>query len=180
MKIIFVDAENVGLKELEKIKASIVDKVLVFSRVESIKQTCEKLLYLCLSDYPEGANQADFHIIAYLSRTLVSLSRNELNLITFELFSNDENLISAFKFQCDLLGGNSEAIRTKPDVVVSIVPKSAEDKIYNSLKQPTELAPLQDKLKLPKSEFTKAINSLVKEIKIERSVESKKKWVQVR
>ena len=64
MKIIFVDAENVGLKELEKIKASIVDKVLVFSRVESIKQTCEKLLYLCLSDYPEGANQADFHIIA--------------------------------------------------------------------------------------------------------------------
>ena len=63
---------------------------------------------------------------------------------------------------------------------MSIVPKSAEDKIYNSLKQPTELAPLQDKLKLPRSEFTKAINSLVKEIKIERSVESKKKWVQVR
>ena len=33
MKMIFVDAENVGLKELEKINASVVDKVFVFSRL---------------------------------------------------------------------------------------------------------------------------------------------------
>ena len=203
MKIIFVDAENIGLKELEKIEALIVDKVFVFSRVEKIKQTCEKLLYLCLSDYPEGANQADFHIIANLSRTLASLSRKELNLITFQLFTNDENLISAFEFQCTLLGGNCEAIRTKSDVVVPIaaktapkaVPKTApkaapktvpkavqtaEHKIYNSLKKPTELGPLQGKLGLSKQTFTKAVNSLVKEDKIERSTESKKKWVQSR
>ena len=195
MKIIFVDAENIGLKELEKIDAAIVDKVCVFSRVEKIKQTCEKLLYLCLSDYPEGANQADFHIIANLSRTLASLSRKELNLITFQLFTNDENLISAFEFQCTLLGGNCEAIRTKSDVVVpisaKIVPKTApktvpkavqtaEHKIYNSLKKPTELGPLQGKLGLSKQTFTKAVNSLVKEDKIERSTASKKKWVQSR
>ena len=199
MKIIFVDAENIGLKELEKIEALIVDKVFVFSRVEKIKQTCEKLLYLCLSDYPEGANQADFHIIANLSRTLASLSRKELNLITFQLFTNDENLISAFEFQCELLGGKCEAIRTKSDVVVPIaakaapkavpkavpktVPKAvqtAEQKIYNSLKKPTELGPLQGKLGLSKQTFTKAVNSLVKEDKIERSTESKKKWVQSR
>lgn len=180
MKIIFVDAENVGLKELEKIKAPIVDKVLVFSRLETFKQTCEKLLYLCLSNYPEGANQADFHIIAHLSKTLVLLSREELNLITFELFSNDENLISAFKFQCELLGGNCKIIRTRSELVVSIAPKSAENKIYNLLKVPTELAPLQEKLKLSRADFTKVINCLVKESKIKRSVESKKKWVQVR
>ncbi|MBF4269331.1 hypothetical protein EAY71_20920, partial [Vibrio anguillarum] len=67
MKVIFVDAENVGLKELEKINASIVDKVFVFSKSDAVKLVCEKSLYLCLNDYPTGQNQADFYIIAYLS-----------------------------------------------------------------------------------------------------------------
>ncbi len=44
MKMIFVDAENVGLKELEKINASVVDKVFVFlSQIQSslfVKSRC--------------------------------------------------------------------------------------------------------------------------------------------
>lgn len=54
MKMIFVDAENVGLRELEKINASVVDKVFVFSKSDSVKLVCEKSLYLFLSDYPTG------------------------------------------------------------------------------------------------------------------------------
>ncbi|MFY2506895.1 hypothetical protein ACN3E9_00880 [Vibrio pectenicida] len=37
MKIIFVDAENIGLKELEKVKATVVDKVFVFSKSDFTK-----------------------------------------------------------------------------------------------------------------------------------------------
>ncbi|MCG9230945.1 MULTISPECIES: hypothetical protein [Vibrio harveyi group] len=48
MKMVFVDAENVGLKELEKLRASAIDKVFVFSKSEAIKQCCEKnLFYIC-------------------------------------------------------------------------------------------------------------------------------------
>ncbi|ELV8755367.1 hypothetical protein QNE93_004293, partial [Vibrio vulnificus] len=46
MKMVFVDAENVGLKELEKLRASAIDKVFVFSKSEAIKQCCEKNLFL--------------------------------------------------------------------------------------------------------------------------------------
>ena len=82
--MIFVDAENVGLKELEKLKASVVDKVFVFSKVDSVIQFCEKQLYLCLSDYPCGANQADFYIIAYVARILAVLDKKQLGSIRFK------------------------------------------------------------------------------------------------
>ncbi|MBF4242492.1 hypothetical protein EA003_22225, partial [Vibrio anguillarum] len=111
MKVIFVDAENVGLKELEKINASIVDKVFVFSKSDAVKLVCEKSLYLCLNDYPTGQNQADFYIIAYLSRVLLALDKKQLGSIHFELYSNDENLITAFEFQCDQLGATCQSIR---------------------------------------------------------------------
>ena len=113
MKMIFIDAENIGLKEIEKAETCIIDKVFVFSKVESIKRSCEKLLYLCLSDYPDGANQADFYIIAYLSRILITLPKQQINTIEFELCTNDKNLISAFEFQCNLLRGKCTIIRTK-------------------------------------------------------------------
>ncbi|CAG23165.1 hypothetical protein [Photobacterium profundum] len=178
MKMIFVDAENVGLKELEKVEASIVDKVFVFSRVESIKQVCEKLLYLCLSDYPEGANQADFYIIAYLARVLTSLPRRQFCSVSFSLFSNDENLISAFKFQCAQLGAQCDVVRTKTNTVVVLKASTPAEKLYANLKQPKELAPLQKQLGLSKPDFTKAINELMAGSKIKRSAESKKMWVQ--
>lgn len=70
MKIIFVDAENIGLKELYKINTSIVDKVFVFSKNHAFKLICDQSLYHLLNDYPSGQNQADFYIIAYLSKVL--------------------------------------------------------------------------------------------------------------
>ena len=37
IKAIFVDVENIGLKELKKINAEIVDKVFVFSKSDAVK-----------------------------------------------------------------------------------------------------------------------------------------------
>ncbi len=147
MKMIFVDAENVGLKELEKINASVVDKVFVFSKSDSVKLVCEKSLYLFLSDYPTGQNQADFYIIAYLSRVLLALDKKQLGSVHFELYSNDESLISAFEFQCKQLGAPCQSIRTRDNTVVPIIKsqqtpqKSPEDKLLHALKSPRALDP---------------------------------------
>ncbi|MDG2657460.1 hypothetical protein P7M12_17175 [Vibrio parahaemolyticus] len=186
MKVIFVDAENVGLKELEKINASIVDKVFVFSKSDAVKLVCEKSLYLCLNDYPTGQNQADFYIIAYLSRVLLALDKKQLGSTHFELYSNDENLITAFEFQCGQLGATCQSIRTREQTVVPITessstspkPNSAEDKLLKALKSPHSLDPeFQQRLGLSKSDFTKAINELSKSNLIKRSPQSKKMWV---
>lgn len=186
MKVIFVDAENVGLKELEKINASIVDKVFVFSKSDAVKLVCEKSLYLCLNDYPTGQNQADFYIIAYLSRVLLALDKKQLGSIHFELYSNDESLITAFEFQCGQLGVNCQVIRTREQTVVPITesastspkPNSAEAKLLKALKSPHSLDPeFQQRLGLSKSDFSKAINELSKSNQIKRSPQSKKMWV---
>lgn len=66
MKVIFVDAENVGLKVIEKIERALSDKVLVFSKSPNIEQYCDKALFQHFSNYPSGSNQADFLIIANL------------------------------------------------------------------------------------------------------------------
>ncbi|MGS0675729.1 hypothetical protein [Shewanella sp. 125m-1] len=184
MKMIFVDAENVGVKELEKIDASVVDKVFVFSKSETVKLICEKSLYLYLSDYPSAPNQADFYIIAYLSRVLLALDKKQLNSVHLELYSNDESLILAFEFQCNQLGAAAICIRTRENTVVPIVNtstpklKSPQDKVFSALKSPRALDPsLQKQLGLSKSAFTKAINELSNSNKIQRSQQSKKKWV---
>ncbi|EJV9424752.1 MULTISPECIES: hypothetical protein [Vibrio] len=185
MKMIFVDAENIGLKELEKVKATVVDKVFVFSKSEAVKLVCEKSLFLCLSDYPTGSNQADFYIIAYLSRVLSSLENKQFGSVNFELYTNDESLIAAFEFQCDQRGTTCRVIRTKDDTVVNLPkptasnPKTPQDRVYSALKSPRPLDPsLQKHLGLSKSDFTKAINELSKANKIQRSEGSKRKWVQ--
>jgi hypothetical protein len=190
MEIIFVDAENIGSKGLEKLDTSIIDKVFVFSKSNTIKLVCEKKLYLFLTDYPCGSNQADFYIIAYLSRVLSSLNHTELTSIHFKLITNDESLISAFEFQCSQLGAISKIIRTnekiKADVntVVQLAPKpkhqtqSAEDKIISNLKLPTALNPdFRKKLGISQQEFSQATRELISKNKIKRSKESKKKWV---
>jgi hypothetical protein len=182
MKMIFVDAENIGLKELEKVKATVIDKVFVFSKLEAVQRVCEKSLFLYLSEYPAGANQADFYIIAYLSRVLLSLDKKQFGTVNFELYSNDENLLSAFEFQCEQVGANFKSIRTKDDTVVQMtsVQKniSPQDKIFSALKSPRPLDPsLQNQLGLSKSDFSKAIHELTKSKKIQRSAESKRKWV---
>ena len=206
MDIIFVDAENIGLKELEKLETSIIDKVFVFSKSNCIKLVCEKKLYLFLSDYPCGSNQADFYIIAYLSRVLSSLNHTELTSINFKLITNDESLISAFDFQCSQLGGISKIIKTnekiKTDVntVVQLTPvpepksvpkikpvpkpksvskpKSVEEKIISHLKSPETLNPeFRKKLGISQQDFSRATGELIRQNKIKRSKGSKKKWV---
>ncbi len=189
MKIIFVDAENVGFKGLEAIKSNIIDKVFVFSRVESIQSYSEQKLFLCLSDYPEGANQADFYIIAYLARVLASISKMEKNAIDFTLYSNDVSLIHAFKFQCELLGAKSQIVsfkqENKPTNVVCEISKSPKSEtikkqVFNMLNQPIGLYKIQTSLKLSKSVFSKAVNELVKDKKIQRVSKSGKNWVQIK
>ncbi|CAH0535568.1 hypothetical protein VST7929_03119 [Vibrio stylophorae] len=182
MKMIFVDAENIGLKALEKVKASVIDKVFVFSKLEPVQRVCEKSLFLYLSDYPSGANQADFYIIAYLSKVLLALDKKQFSTVNFELYSNDENLIAAFQFQCDQLGANVKSIRTKDDTVVqmpSVQKKiSPEEKVFSALKSPRSLDPsLQKQLGLSKPDFSKAIQSLTQSKKIQRSPECKRKWI---
>lgn len=184
MKMIFVDAENIGLKELEKVKATVVDKVFVFSKSEAVKLVCEKSLFLFLSDYPSASNQADFYIIAYLSRVLSSLEKKQFGSVNFELYTNDESLIAAFEFQCEQFGVTCRVVRTKDDTVVNLpkpisTSKTPEDKVYSALKSPRPLDPdLQKQLGLSKSDFSKAINGLSKANKIQRSKESKRKWIQ--
>lgn len=185
MKVIFVDAENIGLKEIERITASIVDKVFVFSKSDAVKLICEKSLYLSLSDYPSGANQADFYIISYLTRFLTALEKKQINLVSFELYSNDENLISAFIFQCDQLGAKSEIHRTKEQSVVPISnsakpqnASSAELKLLKALNSPQAFdLQFQQQLGLAKPVFTKTVNELHRDGKIMRDPDSKKKWV---
>ncbi len=180
MKMIFVDAENIGLKKLEKIAATVIDRVFVFSKSEAIKFVCEKSLFLCLSDYPTAPNQADFYIIAYLSRVLSALDKKQLKSIHFELYSNDESLIAAFEFQCKQLGATSNSIRTKEDTIVHLPElhnTTPEDKLFVALKSPHPLNPdLQKQLGLSKSDFSKAITTLSKAKKIQRSPENKRKW----
>ncbi|EJO2026786.1 hypothetical protein NRC85_005020 [Vibrio parahaemolyticus] len=185
MKFVFVDAENVGLKGIEKVKVNIADKVFVFSKSNAVKQYCEKEFYHHLSDYPTGQNQADFYIISYLSRVLSTIGQKNLPSIHFELFSNDESLITAFEFQCKKLGAQFRGVRTKDEVVVPITSKSknstqsAEDKIYAALKTPRNLDPsFQEQLGLSRQVFTRAVNVLSGSNKIQRSATDKKKWVQ--
>ena len=83
MKIYYVDAENVGIDFLEEQKISVLDKVFVFSNNESIKSECEKLLYTCVSGYSAGKNQADFYMIAHLTRLLSQLSDKEKGAVNF-------------------------------------------------------------------------------------------------
>ncbi|MBM7035003.1 hypothetical protein [Vibrio ulleungensis] len=185
MKFVFVDAENVGVKGIERVKATLADKVFVFSKSNSIQQHCEKELFHHLSDYPSGQNQADFYIISYLSRVLSTLEQQALASAHFELFSNDESLISAFEFQCKKLGAKFRVVRIKDEVVVPIVVNeksnfiSAEQKLYAALKSPKNLDPsFQEQLGLSRQAFTKAVNTLSSSNKIRRSDTDKKQWVQ--
>lgn len=187
MKIILVDAENVGLKGVEKIAPSVSDKVFVFSKSDNIEQFCEKEMYQHISDYPSGANQADFCIIAYLMRFLTHYDLKSLAQVVFELHSNDLNLISAFQYQCNRFSVKSESVQTKESSKVVALPveqkkskaDNAEERLYAALSKPRALdEALQKELRLPRQVFTKAINALSSSNKIVRSSETKKKWVQ--
>jgi len=133
MKIILVDAENVGLKGVEKIAPSVSDKVFVFSKSDNIEQFCEKEMYQHISDYPSGANQADFCIIAYLMRFLAHYDLKSLAQVVFELHSNDLNLISAFQYQCNRFEALQKELRLPRQVFTKAINAlSSSNKIVRS------------------------------------------------
>ena len=189
MKIIFVDAENIGFKRLEVIDANIIDKVFVFSRVDSILEYSEQKSFICLPDYPEGSNQADFYIIGYLSKMLANLSKTEKNLIEFVLYSSDVNLVNAFKFQCVSVGAKSKAVSFPNETVASNVvcnisktskDQKVENQIFNMLNKPKGLFDIKEALNLSKPVFTKAVNELISSNKIRRASKNGKLWIQIK
>ncbi|MEZ9617612.1 hypothetical protein AB4264_18250 [Vibrio sp. 10N.261.55.B8] len=186
MKVIFVDAENVGLKVIEKIERALPDKVLVFSKSPNIEQHCDKALFQHFSNYPTGSNQADFLIIANLTKYLTVYDMKALSKAEFVLYTNDQDLISAFEFQCEQHNISANIIRTREESkVISLpVPKPipldpVEERLFNALAEPRALDPeLQTELRLGRQTFTRVINSLLNANRIKRSETNKKLWVQ--
>lgn len=186
MKVVFVDGENVGLKVIEKLEATLSDKVLVFSKSANIEQHCDKVLFQHFSNYPSGSNQADFLIIANLTKYLTVYDLKALSKAEFVLYTNDQDLISAFEFQCEQHHISANIIRSREESkVISLpVPKPipldpVEEKLFNALAEPRALDPeLQTELRLGRQTFSRAINSLSNAKRIKRSDKNKKLWVQ--
>ncbi len=181
LKFIFVDAENVGFNAVAEVKASLSDKVYVFSKNTQIIELCERKLFQVFSSYPTGANQADFYIIGNLVGVLASLNDEQKKQCQFVLFSQDNSLIMAFKFQCHLHrvacaiplpSKNQALVETKSDF-------SIHQRILQQLQHPKSTEDVRKKLSIPKSDFTRALNELIKDKKIKRVPESQKKWVKV-
>lgn len=180
MKFAFIDAENLGLKELESIGAKISDKVFVFSKNDAVKVLCERKLFLFISSYPTGPNQADFYIIGNLVEVIASLTGEQKKASEFLLYSRDNSLAQAFNFQCKLHKVKFKA-PLEPKASSNVIPinqKGAiEQKIINMLVTPMAAEEIRKDLKASKPDFTKALNILIQGNKIKRSKSSKKKWV---
>lgn len=187
MRFIFIDAENIGTKGVEAITASASDKVLVFSKSEAVKDICERKLFLYISSYPSGSNQADFYIIGNLAGMIASLTEPQRNACKFILYSQDKSLVSAFSFQCQLHKvKHTVALEPKiksPQKSKSIAPrksqKSLEQIVYECFSTEQTTEHVRKTLKQPKSDFTKVINALIKTNKIERVSKAKKTWIKV-
>ncbi|WP_146143640.1 hypothetical protein [Photobacterium phosphoreum] len=181
MKIIFIDEENVGTKSIENMDLSILDKVFVFSNKKTIQELCNKKLFLSISDYPVGSNQADFYIIAYLSRILLTISNEEKKCLELVLYTKDKALITAFEFQCELV--NISCIFPLIDSVIDSVEdeelgSSVEDMILSLLKNASKSSnEMMTTLNLELRDFTTPINVLINNNKIKRNPNDKKLWV---
>lgn len=184
MRFIFVDAENIGLKEMDSINASISDKVLVFSKNEAVKSVCERKLFLSHSSYPSGPNQADFYIIGNLVGIITSITEQQREACNFVLYSQDNSLVMAFSFQCKLHKVKSqialapkEKLNTQPVIEQKKVAPLLEDVIYDLFKTEQKTETIRKKLKASKPDFTRALNTLVKSNKIKRVSKTKKTWI---
>ena len=187
MRFIFVDAENIGLRAIESITASVSDKVFVFSKNDAVKAVCERNLFLYISSYPSGSNQADFYIIGNLVGMIASLTEQQREASQFILYSQDNSLVTAFEFQCKLRSIKHD-IALKPKTQIQVQPKSQktdssttpkilEQRVYECFKTEQTTESVRKKLKQPKPDFTRALNSLIKANKIQRGSKSKKTWV---
>lgn len=117
---------------------------------------------------------------------LSHLSKAEKKAIEFHLCSKDQALWKAFEFQCNLAGVKSYAPNIALEVEVEIeevnvIPpvssSSLEQKILKLMLKPITVVEIEEKLKVPKSEFTRSFNLLIKSEKIKRQEKSKKNWV---
>ena len=139
MKIIFIDEGNVGSKIIENMSLSILDKVFVFSNKKAVQELCNRKLFLPISDYPIGSNQADFYIISYLSKILSTISYEEKGMLELVLYTKDKALITAFEFQCKLVNApyffplieNEEIDSSVEELILAMLKESS--KSYNEM-----------------------------------------------
>ncbi|MDD9176043.1 hypothetical protein PVK62_07825 [Aliivibrio sp. S3MY1] len=184
MNLIFVDAENVGLNTIQEIDTRITDKVFVFSNNEQIKILCHDLMFIMMDGYPIGKNQADFYLIAHLSKAISQVRYDEKKKLTFILYSNDNSLCQAFEFQCQHASISCEIIHTKPiqgqntnNQEYTTAELNNIACLYKALKSKSMLVTeLFNTTKLAQNEATKALNALVKKDLIARSSSNKKVW----
>lgn len=201
MKIYYVDAENIGIDFLAGQNISVLDKVFVFSNNESITSECEKRLYIGVTGYPVGKNQADFYMIGHLARLVSLLSDKEKGAINFIFCSKDQDLLKALDSQCSLAGikafssypaenkrkessstskPNTDKNNTrKKGAKKGVKNQSIESLILECFAKPSKPYDVQLALGLSKPGFTKAINKLIKAEKIKRQSKSSKKWRKV-
>lgn len=200
MRFIFVDAENIGLKAVEAITASVSDKVFVFSKNDAVKAFCERNLFLYISSYPTGSNQADFYIIGNLVGMIASLTEQQREASQFILYSQDNSLVTAFEFQCKLRKikygialkpkitvpsqakvtiSSQTKVPAQPKQTAGVTapdPKKLEQKIYECFKTEQTTESVRKKLKQPKPDFDRALHALIKANKIQRVSKGKKTW----
>lgn len=109
-----------------------------------------------------------------------------LSKAEFVLYTNDQDLISAFEFQCEQNQISANVIRTREESKVISLPVKepnpldpVEEMLFKALSEPRSLdAELQTELRLGRRTFTRVINSLLNANRIKRSETNKKLWVQ--
>ncbi|ACH64813.1 conserved hypothetical protein (plasmid) [Aliivibrio fischeri MJ11] len=157
----------------------------MFSNNEQIKTLCHDLMFIMMSGYPIGKNQADFYLIAHLSKAISQVQYDEKKKLTFILYSNDNSLCQAFEFQCQHASISCEIINTKPTIQGGNMNNqeytTAELNnitcLYKALKSKNMLiTELFNTTKLAQNEATKALNALVKKGLIARTSSNKKVW----
>ncbi len=179
MELIFVDAENIGSKALLELEATILDKVFVFSNNDEVKTICEQLMYLCLSGYPQKSNQADFYIIAYLSKALSQLTKPSKSKVTFTLYSKDASLIEAFRFQCELVNANCSfpLLENVVEMPTNNEIDSVEKKVLKLLLKPITVNEIINQLNVTQADFSRIFTPLVKDGKVSRVSGDSRQWV---
>lgn len=193
MKIYYIDAENVGIDVLKDKSVSVLDKVYVFSNNKSVNAECDKRLYIAVSGYPVGKNQADFYMVGHVARLISLLSNKEKGIINFIFCTKDQDLLKALFYQCSSAGikifsscpvikekkssgcvgkANNKSHTQKGNAGNSCI----ENLILQCFAQPSKLYDVQVALGLSQSDFAIAVNKLANAGKIERQSKSSKKW----
>lgn len=189
----YVDAENVNLNSLDQKHLSVLDRVFVFTKHSKPSANYSNHLYEFIGGYPTGKDQADFYIIAHLSRVLGDLTQAEKKVVSFHIHSKDKNLCTAFEFQCSLAG----AVFSKPlyeegkKPNLSVVPKQKDkpeeseviaiaSRLKSIVNQPVSVTEIRASLPaLSQQDFTRSFNWLIQNKEIKRSKNTPKKWVSV-